>query len=66
MTLTLVYLLASFRRPADAPANPWHSRGFEWLTATPPPEHDFVDVPDYTHRDPHDYWRRDVEEVADG
>ena len=57
MLLTLVYLLASFRRPADAPANPWHSRGFEWLSGTPPSEHNFAEPPDYTDRDPHDYWR---------
>ncbi len=42
---------------ADVEANPWHSRGFEWMSATPPPEHNFPEVPDYTNREPHDYWR---------
>ena len=64
MLLTLFYLLASFRRPAAAPDNPWASKGFEWMSATPPPEHNYETIPDYTEREPHDYWREPVATVG--
>ncbi|KTR83894.1 cytochrome C oxidase subunit I [Novosphingobium barchaimii] len=37
-----------------APANPWGATGLEWSTSSPPPEHNFVDVPVVT-RQPYDY-----------
>ncbi len=44
--LTLGYLLASLRKPMDAPDNPWHGRTLEWQTQSPPIaqnfEHDIV------------------------
>jgi cytochrome c oxidase subunit 1 len=34
--------------------NPWESRGFEWLTASPPTKHNFEEIPEITH-EPHHY-----------
>jgi cytochrome c oxidase subunit I len=34
--------------------NPWGSRGFEWLTASPPIKANFVESPTFTH-EPHHY-----------
>ena len=46
-----------------APANPWGSRGFEWLTQSPPPTHNFSAPPvlDYS---PYDYTLTDEEARA--
>ena len=34
--------------------NPWGSKGFEWLTRSPPPTHNFDEIPTITQM-PHDY-----------
>jgi cytochrome c oxidase subunit 1 len=39
--LALVNLLVSLRWGPRVGPNPWGSRGFEWLTASPPPKHNF-------------------------
>jgi cytochrome c oxidase subunit 1 len=47
-------LLVALRWGAKAPANPWGSRSFEWLTPSPPPKHNFPTTPrlDFS---PYDY-----------
>jgi cytochrome c oxidase subunit 1 len=35
-------------------SNPWGSKGFEWMTASPPPTHNFDVIPVITQM-PHDY-----------
>ena len=47
----LVWSLLIVRTPA--PANPWHSRSLEWQTSSPPPPHNFDEIPEIGH--PHDY-----------
>ncbi|MBF5046508.1 cytochrome c oxidase subunit I [Aggregicoccus sp. 17bor-14] len=50
----LIYLVWSLRHGAVASANPWASRGYEWMTQSPPPPHNFHEVP--RHPDgPHQY-----------
>src|SRR6186713_1213459 len=44
--ITAVYLLASLRKPADAPANPWGSNTLEWRAASPPPYYNFHNPPE--------------------
>jgi cytochrome c oxidase subunit I len=43
--LPLVYLLLSLRKPASAGPNPWNATGLEWQTESPPPVHNFEEVP---------------------
>jgi len=52
--LTAGYLLASLRKPYDAPRNPWGSRTFEWETQSPPITHNFDFDPVLIHG-PYDY-----------
>ncbi len=56
LLLTLVYLLVALRRPDSIGPNPWASRGFEWRTPSPPPEHNFVRELDPAHGC-YDYFR---------
>ena len=34
--MTAAYLLASLRKPMDAPDNPWGGTTLEWQTSSPP------------------------------
>ncbi len=52
--LPLVYLLLSLRNPPDAGPNPWNATGLEWQTDSPPPVHNFDEVPVVT-RGPYAY-----------
>jgi len=52
--ITAAYLLASLRKPMDAPDNPWGGTTLEWQTSSPPIEHNFEDQP-VLQRAPYDY-----------
>jgi cytochrome c oxidase subunit 1 len=52
--LTAAYLLASLRKPMDAPDNPWGGTTLEWTTSSPPITHNFEDQP-VLERAPYDY-----------
>jgi cytochrome c oxidase subunit 1 len=52
--LALATLLASFRRPKNAVANPWNGRTFEWEAASPPITHNFEHQPVCIYS-PYDY-----------
>ena len=43
--LPLVYLLLTLRKPPDAGPNPWKATGLEWQTESPPPVHNFEEIP---------------------
>ncbi|MGH8147505.1 MAG: cytochrome c oxidase subunit I [Rhodanobacteraceae bacterium] len=43
--LPVAYLLWSLRYGPAAGFNPWHARGLEWQTSSPPPKHNFVRAP---------------------
>jgi cytochrome c oxidase subunit 1 len=53
--LTLGYLLASLRKPYDAPDNPWGGKTMEWQTQSPPLTENFEAQPVATHG-PYDYF----------
>jgi cytochrome c oxidase subunit 1 len=38
-------LWRTFRKPADAPADPWRGATLEWLIPSPPQEFNFAEVP---------------------
>ncbi|MFT3837858.1 MAG: cbb3-type cytochrome c oxidase subunit I [Myxococcaceae bacterium] len=48
------YLFWSLRHGEKASQNPWASRGYEWVSATPPPEHNF-EAPPRFEQPPHTY-----------
>jgi cytochrome c oxidase subunit 1 len=52
--VVLVYLLVALRHGAVAGPNPWGSRGYEWLTPSPPPLENFEVLPAF-ERGPHEY-----------
>jgi cytochrome c oxidase subunit I len=54
LVLTLIYLGVALFRGARAPDNPWHSRSYEWLAPTPPPQHNFLEPPQFEHG-PYDF-----------
>ncbi len=61
--LVLAYLVLSLRYGRVAGPNPWHSRGFEWNTPSPPPPENYLDTPVFTHG-PHEYQGGPLEQVT--
>jgi cytochrome c oxidase subunit I len=43
--IPLVYLIWSMRYGKPAGPNPWHAKGLEWQTASPPPTDNFTEPP---------------------
>ena len=43
--LPVLYLGRTLLQPRNAPDNPWNARGLEWMTTSPPPEHNFETPP---------------------
>jgi cytochrome c oxidase subunit I len=54
LVISLGYLLYALVRGPRAEPNPWGSRGYEWLTSSPPPVHNF-EPPLEVERGPYDY-----------
>jgi cytochrome c oxidase subunit 1 len=54
MSFTLGYLIVALFTGERAPANPWDSRSYEWLTPSPPPPHNFTEEPVF-ELGPYDY-----------
>jgi len=52
--MPLVYLTWSCFYGKISPANPWHAKGLEWRTSSPPPKHNFLRTPVVTD-EPYDY-----------
>ncbi len=52
--LTAAYLLATFRKPMDAPMNPWGGTTLEWEAQSPPITHNFDFDPVLKHG-PYDF-----------
>jgi cytochrome c oxidase subunit 1 len=53
--LSLLNLLIALKWGKRATDNPWHSRSFEWLTASPPIKHNFHHAPRLDQLNPYDY-----------
>jgi len=54
LVLTLIYLTAALFNGKKAEGNLWKSRSYEWLSASPPPKHNFLRQPEF-ERGPYDY-----------
>jgi cytochrome c oxidase subunit 1 len=52
--LPLFYLAYSVRFGEVAPANPWGATGLEWTVPSPPPKHNFEQIPQVDN-DPYEY-----------
>jgi cytochrome c oxidase subunit I len=52
----VVNAIATMRHPKDAPADPWDGRTLEWSIPSPPPVHNFDDIPLVHALD--DFWHR--------
>ncbi|HVR03897.1 MAG TPA: cbb3-type cytochrome c oxidase subunit I, partial [Polyangia bacterium] len=63
--IVLIYLVFALVRGKRASDNPWDSRGYEWLTTSPPPKHNFHETPVIT-QDAHSYQKpgEEVEHVV--
>ena len=63
--LPMIYFLWSLRYGEIAPPNPWNAVGLEWMTASPPPTHNFDETPIVTW-EAYDYEHQPQEEVTVG
>jgi cytochrome c oxidase subunit 1 len=52
--MPMIYFIWSLRYGKVATANPWGATGLEWHTPSPPPLHNFEEIPVVTH-DAYDY-----------
>jgi cytochrome c oxidase subunit I len=60
----LYNLIKSIRSGEPSGADPWDARTLEWITASPPPHHNFETIPTVTHRD--EFWHRKYAEDESG
>lgn len=52
--MPFIYLFYSMRYGQPAGGNPWGATGLEWTTTSPPPKHNFAEIPTVTTQ-PYDY-----------
>jgi cytochrome c oxidase subunit 1 len=63
--ISAIYLTHGLVFGRRAAANPWRSRGYEWLTESPPPTHNFVGPQPTYSEEPHFYVDPKKAEVPD-
>jgi cytochrome c oxidase subunit 1 len=61
--IPIIYFIWSMRYGERAPANPWGAYGLEWEVPSPPPTHNFDEIPVVT-REAYDYLGSEENRVA--
>jgi cytochrome c oxidase subunit 1 len=56
IAIFILNVIASSRKREEAGPDPWDARTLEWSIPSPPPEHNFDEIPVVRHRD--DWWNR--------
>jgi cytochrome c oxidase subunit 1 len=62
--LFVVNVIVTARKGEKAPLDPWDARSLEWLTASPPKEHNFDQIPTVHHLD--EFFHRKYEDRGEG
>jgi cytochrome c oxidase subunit 1 len=62
--LFVINVFISSRRKERAPLDPWDARSLEWMTASPPKEHNFDVIPTVGHLD--EFFHRKYEDRGEG
>jgi len=62
--LFFINAIITSRRPEKAPLDPWDARSLEWMTTSPPKEHNFDVIPTVGHLD--EFFHRKYEDRGEG
>jgi cytochrome c oxidase subunit I len=62
--LFIVNVFYSHRKNGPAPLDPWDARSLEWMTTSPPKEHNFDTIPTVHHLD--EFFHRKYEDRGEG
>lgn len=54
LLIVLTYLALALKSGAKSTQNPWESASYEWFSPSPPPPHNYDELPRF-ERDPYDY-----------
>ena len=62
--LFVINIFYSARKHGPAPLDPWDARSLEWMTTSPPKEHNFDQIPTVGHLD--EFFHRKYEDTGEG